>query len=285
VERVFNIITRKLKTIAENPDRKSLFSKRKAISALFPYAIHLEGVGWQEAADVIAHLFRDSGIPWCQIKPYVKMWFMKSTSFPLNQALIHMLPCADWHRAHYKTVEKWTKVVLQVSFTEEVCRSAVAVMLQISLNDSLWPLIPINIWAWLKEQPALSPLFGRQPVKMDEGLIRYLHGLDDIEILKSYLLVLWSEGHEVWFLDEAADFICETFGGIGMQDHKKDLIKRLDHVLGQLDQGLAYSKQHNIWSLALGRQIWSRTSCYRRLKKLLEGVDSDEDSNLYVVSH
>lgn len=78
------------------------------------------------------------------------------------------------------------------------------------------------------------------------NVARQVQALGDIDILKSYLLLVWSE----WDHLPSCGFcmmctlIEEDFGGIGMGCHQEDLIKHLDYILGQLDQGLGYLKQH-----------------------------------------
>ena len=77
------------------------------------------------------------------------------------------------------------------------------------------------------------------------AVVRHIQRLGDVEILKLYFLLVWSE----WDLlgDGPAVMkvaIAGKFCGIAMQHHRKDLIAQLDHVLGRLDQGLEYFKQH-----------------------------------------
>jgi hypothetical protein len=72
---------------------------------------------------------------------------------------------------------------------------------------------------------------------------------EDLETSKSssHTFFVWSEWDCLYDsgLDEMQASIREDFGGIGMGHHREDLIKRLDHVLGQLDLGLEYFKQHS----------------------------------------
>jgi len=70
--------------------------------------------------------------------------------------------------------------------------------------------------------------------------IRRVRALGDFEVLKSYLLLLWSGQFQVddWSgaLTEMQISIQEDFGGIGMRDHREELMKRLDCVPEQLDR-------------------------------------------------
>jgi len=136
---------------------------------------------------------------------------------------------------------------MAVPYTEEVCQSVVDTLLQIASVRHLEPYIPVEIWAWLKERPYLPPICtGRWKGTMGR-VVRRVRKLGDVEILESYFLLVWSE----W------DFICrngfteirtsirEDFGGIGMGCRREVLIKRLDHVLGELDRGLEHLKEQN----------------------------------------
>lgn len=72
-------------------------------------------------------------------------------------------------------------------------------------------------------------------------------GLEDIEILKSYLITVWSE----WDSPRNSGFdkmrasLCDSFGGIGMGHHRADLVRRLDHVLGELDREFEHFMHNN----------------------------------------
>jgi hypothetical protein len=77
-----------------------------------------------------------------------------------------------------------------------------------------------------------------------QDTVRHFRGLGDVDILKSYFLFIWSEWSQLSDVGGMLVSIREDFGGIGMGHHRDDLIKRLDHVLGQLDRGLDYLEQH-----------------------------------------
>jgi len=76
-----------------------------------------------------------------------------------------------------------------------------------------------------------------------EAVIRQVRELEDVEVLKSYLLLVWS-GWEALPDDRGFAEMCalvrEDFSGTGMGRHQEDLIEHLDYVLGQLDQRLEY---------------------------------------------
>jgi len=70
--------------------------------------------------------------------------------------------------------------------------------------------------------------------------IQRVRALGDLEVLKSYLLLLWSGQFQVddWSgaLTKMQISIQEDFGGIGMRDHREDLMKWLDRAPEQLDR-------------------------------------------------
>ena len=156
---------------------------------------------------------------------------------------------------------------------EEVGQSVVDVMLQIASCRSLRPHVPIDIWVWLKRQPSLPPWSRGRPRAIYSDVIDHIRGLGDIEILKSYFLVVWSEWEYLSYdhLEREEVLIQEDFGGIEMQYHRKDLIERLHHILGELDRGLAYLKLQ--WpDYHEGNMKQARYS-YKRLQEVLLAVD------------
>ena len=144
-------------------------------------------------------------------------------------------------------MDRWATAVLAVPCTEEVGRSVVDTTLQIASEDSLRPRIPISIWALFKERPALPPTCPGRSSGTKPDVIRHVRGLGEPEILKLYFLLVWLEWEHL-----SADrlnammevSIREDFCGTGMGQHREDLAQWLDHILGELDRGLGYFKQH-----------------------------------------
>ena len=221
---------------------------------------------------------RVSGRVW-HIRPCIKALIGKSGTPSLNRAIILMLPCLDWNDrwADETTVTWWAAAALTLPYTEEVGQSVVDVMLQIASRESLRSHIPIEIWVWLKKRPSLPPWSKGRRGAIYSDAINHIRGLGDIEILKSYFLVVWSEWEYLGFtdhLERAEVLIREDFGGIEMRDDRKDLIERVHHILGELDKGPAYLKlqwpDHNEGSTSLVK--WS----YKSLGKVLLEVDADQ---------
>ena len=112
----------------------------------------------------------------------------------------------------------------------------VVALLRIVTVGSLRPHIPIGIWAWLNKQPAF-PLDGSLlSIGVGVGVLRQVRALRDVEILKSYFLIVWTEMPRFSGLDEMCTSIREDFSGIGMRHHREELIRRLDHILEQSDE-------------------------------------------------
>ena len=230
---------------ATNPHQ--IFSKRKAISALFPYAISLGPDGHQGMADEILRIVM---IPY----PRKVMWrhmeatlFADSSSPSLNRAIALVSPYLAWIDASHdqSTVNRWAAATLAVPYTEEVGQSIVDVLLQISSNKTLRPHIPDNVWAFLKKRVSIPPTWRRRSLGTGLDVVFHIRGLGDVDILKSYYLLVWSE----WdFLSDPVVSgmeisMKEDFGGVGMRGHREDLIARLDHVLAQLNRGPEYFDQ------------------------------------------
>jgi len=77
-------------------------------------------------------------------------------------------------------------------------------------------------------------------------VVHHIRSLGDIELLKSYLLLVWSEWNPLLPAGVPAMEIAirEDFFGTAMQRHREDLTERLDHILGLLDLGFEYPKQY-----------------------------------------
>ena len=219
-----------------------------------------------------------SGRGWHYIQPCIKGLIGKSGTPSLNRAIILMLPCLDWNDewADETTVTWWAAAALALPYTEEVGQSVVDVMLQIASRRSLRPHIPIEIWVWLKKRPSLPPWsLGRSRANCWDP-IDHIRGLGDIEILKSYFLVVWSEWVYLYndHLERMEVSIREDFGGIEVQDHRKDLIERVHHILGELNKGPAHLKLQ--WPDYCGNFMSFTKRSYERLERVLLQVEAGQ---------
>ena len=103
-------------------------------------------------------------------------------------------------------------------------------------------------------------------------VVRRVRALGDFRVLKSYLLLLWSEWVHTddWSGDlvEMQISIQEHFSGIGMGCHRKDLIKRLDYALRRLDFILTLPEVNGHFT----QSAWEQ---YEQLRLLLLEVDEE----------
>ena len=176
---------------------------------------------------------------WYHIRPYTPLLFGAPNSPSTDSAIILLSPYIGWGDAiHSKDdVIRWASAASAVPYTEEVGRGVLGALLRISRCDSLRPHIPIEIWRWLNKHSTLPLSYQGPRVGVTGNTVRYIRGLGDIKIFKSYLLLAWSEHMHVDCFDEIRNSFEEDFCGIGMWGHRKDLTERLELVLGSLGQG------------------------------------------------
>ena len=280
MEQVLSLIIRRLKIIVDVPeiDTSLLESKLKAIAALFPYAMCLEKSGQGNVVDAILRVARasDSVLSWHHVLTHITALFDESASPSLNRAITLISPYIPWHLPALdaeNAVARWGAAASTVPYSEEVGQSLVEALLRILEHDSLLEYIPIHIWGLLKKRPSPSPVWWDRFNGCRASVARHVRGLGDIEILKSYLLLIISEWNTLRFgiLLELEALVLEDLSGIGMWCHRDDLIKHLDHVLGQLGHGLEHFKQHQ--PSIHERGIRARKRRYRDLKFTLLDVD------------
>lgn len=246
--------------------------KPKAISALLPHAITLGQSGDQEMVNAIIHLACNSEswrlIPG-YINPYIGALLSETTPPSLDQAVTLLSPCLPRNLWDKCMVARWAAAVSAASYTMRVGWSVVCTLLWLASKETLRPHIPADIWAWLKKQQSLPPVCAGRVIGTNQDTVRHVRGLGDLDILKSYFLLVWSE----WNAPNDSGFsemelsIVEDLGGIGMHRHRRELIERLNHVLGELDRGLNHFKQHQYW--ISNHKFQRRKVRYGTLKRVL----------------
>jgi len=274
MEEVSNLITRKLETMVKAID---VHSKRKAIYALFPYAVRLGRSGKQRTADMslrAAMALDSEEFIWDRAKPLIMKLSNTQSPLSLDWVITLASPHVSWHNKPYNgnMVTRWAEAASALPYAENTGQSVVDTLLHIASVDSLRPHIPIDIWTWLKELPSLPPRCLGRSRGSGGNVVRQVRVLGDTEILKSYLLLVWSEWDHIdrqqsGGLAEMEASIRAEFGGIAMWRHREDLIKHLDHVLGQLDRGPDYLQQHKP-SLEI-RDITRAKTQYSGLRRVL----------------
>jgi hypothetical protein len=268
---VFDMVDRTLEAVATpDPDQPPWHRRRKAISALLPYEVWRSRDGERGALDVLFRAATTSeGLMWVRITPFIPTLFNEAS--PRTTVLVSSH--ADWEQLKdcENLICQWAAAVSAVQYTEEdteVGQSVVDALLHIASIDSLRPHIPVNIWAWLEKQPSLPPGSLGRSKGSNESVVCHVRALGDIGILKSYLLLVWSE----WNLPKSSTVmevsIREDFSGLEMGHHREDLISRLDHILEQLRRAV---RGPNIDHLGIG---WAN-EFYGRLKKVLLEMDRE----------
>ena len=274
---VSRLITQKLDAMVTEGNRDLIFSKRKAISTLFPYAICLERDGEHGMAVAISRAAEASNswkFIWHRIGHYIGNLFEKPRSSSLNWVIALASPQVHWddqlHNKH--TIARWAAAVSAIPYTEEVAQCVVDALLRIAHINSLRSGIPTDVWAWLKQLRSFSPPSEGRPEGSNGDAVRYVRGLGDIEILKSYFLLIWSElgSLEDSCFTEMQVSIREDFNGIGAGLYRRDLMERLDQQLEDIEEYSSVPDYHGGVGSAKGE-----VEQYRELKKVLSEVDAE----------
>ena len=164
-------------------------------------------------------------------------------------------------------MQLWMMAASAFPYADDVCESVVDTLLQMASNNNLRPHIPVVAWEWLRRRPILHP--GCHGLKFGASfpVFQLVRDLGDLEIITSYLYIVWSEWS--WFYPEGCaamlDFIWAGFRGIGRIRHQTVLIQRLDDVLSQATPDSPISPE------AAGDVLW-----YREFREAL--VEMNEEA-------
>ena len=187
------------------------------------------------------------GVVWNRILPYIIALFSEPIPSSLDRLITLFSPYLPWNRVSNPEgfVSRWAAAALATSYTEQVGQNVVDALLQIASFYHLRPHIPRDVWALLKERPFLPPHCPGRNQGTSRDVIHHVRELGDIEILKSYLLLVWSEWSCPWppVREEMLASIREDFGQVGTRHHREDLVGRLDHILEELGRGLGHFTQ------------------------------------------
>ena len=199
------------------------------------------------------------------------LMFRAVTFSPTTAALFS--PYLPWYFRDEDAISGFPTAVAAVPYSNEVGVSVVDALLRLAKKNTPGSYIPIDIWALLKGQPSLPPICGGRRGGTGRDVVHHFRRLGDLDILKSYFHLVWSE----WDTLDDSGFaemqlsIAEDLGGIGVWGHRKDLVDRLDHVLGELDQGLEYLRERKWWIVE--DDIQMRKEQYGTLRVVLLAVD------------
>jgi len=277
LEGLSNLITTDLEQAAWGRNKERIWKYHKAATAFFPYAVWKERrCGDPRTMDAFlgvavvsdserATIYGPERFMWKAIEPFITVLFNEASPHSLNRIIVLVSPHILWDTQDFNesAITRWAVAASAVPYTEVVGHCVVDTLLQIASVDSLRPYIPIGIWAWLNKQPLLSGVCLGRRKGTEGGIVYSVRALGNVEILKSYLLLVWSEYDSIpdsGFTEMCAS-IREDFSGIGMGHHREDLVKRLDHVQGQLDQA--------------GHGQWPMSKHCKKFKKALLEVDRE----------
>jgi hypothetical protein len=177
-------------------------------------------------------------------------------------------------------VSKWVEATSVAPHTEEVARSVVDTLMQFADSSDLRQLIPAHVWLWLNERPSLPPVYKRCWTGVDPDIFQTILALNDIGILTSYLILIWSEWapHFPHHFTEMRESVREDFNGIGMGCHRAELIQRLNYILGELDrrEGRLGSnlEDDRLWHRSVGGDLVNMKVQYGQLKRILQEVEA-----------
>ena len=286
MEQVSNLITQRLKTLTEAEDYHFLQSRHKAITALFPYAVRQEQDGRPELLDAILHAARASKerqLTWNRIIPAAVKLFSGASPRGIILASPHIPWCQLTDGED--VVQRWVTAVSAVQYSDNLGESVVDVLLHIASVEGLASSIPVDVWSWLTKRPPLSLTCLGRYVGTRSRVVKAVRALKDVEVLKSYFLLVWSESDDLRDhrgFDGMCASIREDLSGAGMSNHRTELIQRLDHVLGELDRGLAHLMQHNP---DLGKyDLWKMKRRYKKLRELLLEAEKRTSSQMTALS-
>ncbi|KAF9642700.1 hypothetical protein BDM02DRAFT_3176550 [Thelephora ganbajun] len=139
----------------------------------------------------------------------------------------------------------WMAAASAVPYTDDIDRSVVIALLEMASLIPLRPHIPVSAWDWLKKRPVFPTGCVGLTQGTEDGVVEVVRRLRDVELITSYLFVVWSEWTDLpaWGCPTMTALIREELCGIEAAGYRADLIQRLDYVLSRLDPG-SRNKQH-----------------------------------------
>jgi hypothetical protein len=152
-------------------------------------------------------------------------------------------------------IEVWTCAADALEDMEGVCEAVVDVLLQMAFFHSVRAHITPKLWSWLNKRPCLPPRCrGRLLCSIGSNVLPAVRSRKDAKLLTSYLITMWSEWDCAgeWAFEGMREALWEEYcrDGVGasaggMEDCRKDLIARLNFVLGELGRGLEYLRMRH----------------------------------------
>ena len=274
-----------LRLTKASQDPAAVLSKYKAITVLFPYAVRRgqEGDLQLLEAFLCAVRYFPSTSQWTRryIRPVLPKLLVEGSPATFKRAAILALPYLElaWLDSDEicSFTELWISAADALEETEGVCQAVVDVLLQMAFFHSVRTHITPKAWSWLNKRPVLPPRCrGRLLCSIGSNVLPAIRALDDIELLTSYLITMWSEWDCAgeWAFEGMCQALLEEFRGDEVREHRMALLGKLNTVLGELGKGLGYLR---MWhpDMQPGELEVIRKR-YRELKRiLLQGAVPD----------
>jgi len=203
----------------------------------------------------------------------MNMLLSDTNDISLKRAAMLAFPYIHWNRGESRgLVQAWMATASVIPKEKVVAPSVVDALLQIAYFDLLPPRNHGDIWSWLTLRPSLPPICYGRRLGSDPRVMQQVRGLKDIGILKSYLLIVWSEWDTLEHYDSPtmSECIREEFSGVGENSRRTELAQRLDEVIGELDKGLAHLQRDK--PDLTGDQLQTRKGQYEELRKILKEI-------------
>ena len=234
--------------MAETGDLDELHSKCKAVTAFLPYAVWQERDGEPVMLDAFLRAAWASGLlyfTWHRADRFAITLLSEASP----RAIVLSSPHIPWYLLTDRgdLVGLWAAATSAIPYTEDVAQCVVDTLLQIASRRKLLPCITRDLWAWLTTRPSLPPVCTGRYYGTYRHVVKAIRELEDVEVLKSYLHLAWSEWDALWGggFDQVCASIHGDFGGTRTDRHWVELIQRLDHVLGELNRGLGHLQKRN----------------------------------------
>jgi len=218
-----------------------------------------------------ANASRSYGFLWHCVQPFMKTLLNDASNVSLKRTAMLVSSYITWHRQDFQgLVQAWVATASAIPKEKEVAPSVVDALLQMTYYKLLPPGNYGDVWSWLTLRPSLPPICWGRRLGSHPHVMGQVRGLKDIEILKSYLLVVWSEWDSLLDSSTMCEWIREEFSGVEANSHRAELVQRLDEVIGELDKGLAYLP-HDTPGLRKW-ELQRRKGQYEELRKILKEV-------------
>ena len=204
------------------------------------------------------------------IVPFIDQELERSDSDVYLRIAVCALPYVEdaWFHAENKHifVWRWVSAASRLRYTPEIGQSMVEVLLRMASVYQWRPHLRWGEWRLLGCRPRLPPVCRARSLCCNNlGVISKVESLKDVEILRDYLIVVWSEWD--WLAPWVCSYMCtvirKRFRGERNRGHRDELRDRLIHIQNQLDLGLDHLRK-------LGSEM--TVACFQPTKEAYEAL-------------